>query len=116
MNRTPKGVVRFSAFGLLVSLWFLYVGVSFGDASSFIIGISWLMLIHFLIKLRNWARITGIVLGAVGIALCVMHLILFLTADKFFGIALIFYFPGTLLGFAAIIYFNRDNVKAYFKQ
>lgn len=102
-------MVLFIIFGLVVAVWFLFVGFLSPDGFSLVVGFSWLIILgaNLFKKLRNWARIIAIILSAIVLLVCIADFVVGMRVDPFYMIGTIFYAPGILPGIWALFFTKR---------
>jgi len=102
--KKPLGVILFIIVGLLVAIWFLFIGFSSPDGFSLVVGFSWLIILGVSLfeKLKNWARIAAMILSAIVLLVCIADFVAGVTVDPFYMMGTIFYAPGISPGILAI--------------
>lgn len=104
MMKKPLGVILFIISGLLVAMWFLFIGFSSPNGGfSLVVGFSWLIILGLaLFNLKNWARIAAMVLSVGVLLVCTAFFVAAVTGDPLYGIVTVIYAPGILPGILAL--------------
>ena len=114
MRKKQTGVLLLVIIGAFVAIFIIWIGVMSFNFLFLLAGASTLILSLFIFFLKNWARITAIVLS---VAMLMINILLMVAAryvDPFFGISLVFFSPLTLISIICFVYLTRPRVKAFF--
>ncbi|MBI3999874.1 MAG: hypothetical protein HY351_04590 [Candidatus Omnitrophica bacterium] len=116
MKKKPIGVLLLTIIGVLAAIFIISVGLMFFSLFYLLAGISVLILSLYIFFLKNWARITAIILSIVKLLIDVSLLMAARYVDPFFGMGLVFSSPLTLISIICLVYLTRPRIKALFHQ
>ena len=116
MKKRPIGVLLLTIIGMLAAIFIIWIGLMSSNFFYLSAGASTLILSFFILFLKNWARVTAIILSIVMMLINTLLIIVIATryVDPFIGMGLIFLSPLTLMSIICLIYLTRPRIKALF--